>query len=165
MRSRWTFLAFGTVLGLAVGVGIGALVWSNDSVSSDVDGEQVVVTSDETTEPSPEPSPEEAVIRLAPKDFEIELKTLEKQCFGSAGCNVTFRIDPIYVGSSPLPDTGTIEVIYEVRGGEDSPQINTFTISGGQAEYDAEEFASTTSESAVLTARATEVIYTPELTG
>src|SRR4029453_5116766 len=32
-------------------------------------------------------------------DFEIGIKILEKKCFGSAGCSVTYRIKPKYVGT------------------------------------------------------------------
>jgi hypothetical protein len=32
-------------------------------------------------------------------NFEIGIKMLEKKCFGSAGCSVTYRIKPKYVGT------------------------------------------------------------------
>jgi hypothetical protein len=35
-------------------------------------------------------------------DFEIGIKILEKKCFGSAGCSVTYRIKPKYVGTQEL---------------------------------------------------------------
>lgn len=35
-------------------------------------------------------------------DFEIGIKILENRCFGSAGCSVTYRIKPRYVGTQEL---------------------------------------------------------------
>ncbi len=39
-----------------------------------------------------------------PSDFTIDVKILEKKCYGSAGCLVRYRIEPTHVGSSPLTD-------------------------------------------------------------
>lgn len=102
-----------------------------------------------------QPSPEEAPLPAA-SDFTLALHILKKTCFGSAGCNLTYRIDVHYNGSTtPPPCT----VTYEVLGGEDGPQINSFTITAdGGANVDSEETISTKSASVVLRARATEVI-------
>lgn len=89
------------------------------------------------------------------EDFAIELRTTEKQCFGSAGCNVTVTIDPTYVGVSELPDS--FAVTYEVRGGEDGPQVNTFTVEGDTISYDSEERISTSDTDAELEAVVTDV--------
>ena len=48
----------------------------------------------------PEPTYADATELPAPEDFEISVRVTEKQCFGSAGCNVSFTIDPTYVGSA-----------------------------------------------------------------
>lgn len=92
-------------------------------------------------------------------DFTLAVKIMKKTCFGSAGCNVTYRIVPKYVGDQTLPDSGTVEVTYQVSGGEDGPQINTFTIEGGSASYDSEESLSTSSSTAKLKGKVTDVSY------
>lgn len=92
-------------------------------------------------------------------DFEIDVKILKKKCFGSAGCNVTYRIVPKYVGASDLPDTGTIEVTYEVRGLEDGAAVNTFTIEAGEASYDSEETGQIETSKTKLTGKVTDVTY------
>lgn len=75
-------------------------------------------------------------------DFTLTPKILKQACFGSAGCNVTFRVTPVYSGPS-LPSDATVEVTYEVVGSEDN-YSNTFTMSGdGQASVDSEESVST----------------------
>lgn len=92
-----------------------------------------------------------------PADFTITVKILEKECFGSAGCLITYRIAPEYVGA-PLDPSVTWLVTYEVRGVEDGPQINTFEVTGDEASFDAEESADTPSSKTKLTAKATQVL-------
>jgi hypothetical protein len=94
---------------------------------------------------------------LGPEDFKVSLKILTKQCFGSAGCNVTFRIKPAFVGALDMPSSGTTEVTYKVKGGDD-PLVNTFTIDeDGTAHFDSEESISTPRSSAKLKAVVTDV--------
>jgi hypothetical protein len=118
--------------------------------------------SEPNEEPTPEPEPrteEPAAFDPKPKDFKVGIKVLEKQCFGSAGCSITFRIIPSYVGSQPFPDEGRTEVTYVVTGGEDDI-TNTFEIdSEGTAHFDEEEFVDTSSSSRKLVAKVTEVDY------
>ena len=94
-----------------------------------------------------------------PTDFAISVKVLSKACFGSAGCSVTYQIDPHYWHGSTAPLSGrAFTVIYEVSGGKGGPQINNFTInSNGTAHYQRQEFVSTSSSGTTLTARATNV--------
>ncbi|MGC4749678.1 hypothetical protein ACLQ28_29080 [Micromonospora sp. DT201] len=88
-------------------------------------------------------------------DFKLAVKTLRKQCFGSAGCNITYRIDVTYNGDG-LDPSGTYEVTYEVRGAED-PIINTFEVTGDSASVQQEETASTKRSGDKLTAVVTDV--------
>lgn len=87
------------------------------------------------------------------KDVRIGIRIREQQCFGSAGCNITFQINPTYVGPSSLD--GVFDVTYKVVGGED-PYVNTFVVRNGGARYDREEFIST-GPNPKLTAKATSV--------
>jgi hypothetical protein len=81
----------------------------------------------------------------AASDFIIDVKVLKKACFGSAGCNATYQIDPTYIGTSPLAKQ-TFTVIYDVSGGEDGPQINNFTVNGESSiSFRRQEFISTSS--------------------
>lgn len=65
---------------------------------------------------------------------------------------------PTYVGTQDLPTTGTVEVSYKIKGG-DEPLTNTFTVADGEASYDSEEYIGTRSSSSKLTAVVTEVEY------
>ncbi|MCC5579123.1 hypothetical protein IMZ11_26200 [Microtetraspora sp. AC03309] len=100
-----------------------------------------------------EPTP--ATVTLKPSDLKLKVTLLDKECFGSAGCNITYRVVPTIVGTMPDPDR-EYEVIYEVRGGEDGPQIGRFTMQGDQAQV-TEEFISTPSSLSKLTAKVTEI--------
>lgn len=92
----------------------------------------------------------------ATSDFAIDVKVMKKSCFGSAGCNVTYQIDPRYTGTASL-DGHTYTVVYEITGGEDGPQINNFTIRNGAASYPTTERIGTSSSKAALTAKVTSV--------
>ncbi|MEU5984441.1 hypothetical protein [Streptomyces sp. NPDC047434] len=62
-------------------------------------------------------------------DFSITLKTTSKQCFGSAGCNVTVEPALSYTGAVPLDPDKSFSLTYEVRGGEDGAVIDTLKLS------------------------------------
>lgn len=121
----------------------------------------------EPTSEAPSEAPAEAPAddgEFTPKksDFKVTVKVKEKQCFGSAGCLVTVSVKPSYVGDTDLPDTGTVEVTYEIKGDESGPITNTFTVSGGQAEYTGEESLTTKSSSTKISATVTDVSYDPD---
>lgn len=107
-----------------------------------------------TTAESPTPEPAAAPL---PADFRITVKELSKQCFGEAGCNITFRIDVAY-GGTPLPEDKEYRVVYTVTGDTSGPQKNSFTLRGEQVEYPSEEYASTRTSAVKLVAKVTEVL-------
>jgi hypothetical protein len=113
-----------------------------------------VVCKPAGADPVANPGPQYAVPNAA--DFKVTVKILEKKCFGSAGCNITYRIDPQYVGEL-LDPAATWLVTYEVHGVEDGPQINTFEVTGSEASFEAEEIAQTASSKAKLTVKVTDV--------
>ncbi|MGV0742283.1 hypothetical protein [Mycolicibacterium sp. XJ870] len=90
-----------------------------------------------------------------PADFVIGVIVTEQKCFGSAGCNYRYTINPQYVSANPLPDKTT--VVFKVTGG-DQDQIGNFTINGdGTATFDRETSISGP-EGADLRATVTQVI-------
>ncbi|MFI6816618.1 hypothetical protein ACIBG7_29745 [Nonomuraea sp. NPDC050328] len=90
-----------------------------------------------------------------PTQFELRVKTLKKQCFGSAGCNVTYSIKVGYDGPELDPDVA-YQVTYKVTGADD-PIINTFTVQGTDVTRQEEEFASTPSSGSTLKAKVIEI--------
>ncbi|SBT40647.1 hypothetical protein [Micromonospora auratinigra] len=118
-----------------------------------------MTTSAPTTAPVAAPATTEppALSYDAPtkSDFKLKVKILSKACFGSAGCNVTYRINVTYTGAG-LDPSRTYEVTYQVKGAED-PIINTFEVTGDSASVQQEEMASTRRSGDKLTAVVTEV--------
>lgn len=93
---------------------------------------------------------------MAPRNLKIAIRTRSKECFGSAGCNVTIQIDPSYVGTQDV-STGSWEITYEIRGGEDGPLVETMTLEDGTFSFPAEQNLGTTSSTAKLEAVVTNV--------
>ena len=93
-----------------------------------------------------------------PADFTVTLKVLSKQCFGSAGCNITFR--PVltqHLAKGSLDPAITYDLTYTVTGDESGPQINTLSVTGDQYEQPYEAMASTPNSGTVLSAQVTSV--------
>lgn len=105
---------------------------------------------------APPPPPEPTYATPKPVDFKLTVKELSKECFGSAGCNITYRVFVAYSGK-PLDPSKTWEVLYEVKGG-DEPLTNTLTVTGAESSVDEEEFISTKSKNDKLSAVVTEVL-------
>jgi len=97
-------------------------------------------------------------VAVTPKvsDFSLDLKITSKQCFGSAGCNLQWKVGLNLVGSVELRDSDTWSITYEVRGVEDGPQIETLTVTGDQVES-WPGFGSTRTKSTKVTAAITRV--------
>lgn len=158
----WALLTVAAALALCGVGGIAAAVTStgDDETTVNRTDEPAVPAfdqpDDEPDEPKDEPDePDEPPYTPKPDDFELSVKTLEKSCFGSAGCSITYRIELSYDGV-PLNDDYTWELTYEMKGAED-PRINTLRVSGEEYWVDEEEFASTASSSDELEAVVTDV--------
>ena len=92
---------------------------------------------------------------LSAADITLKAKVTDKQCFGSAGCNVMIKVDMTYTGPELSPDE-TWEVTYEVKGDEDGPIIGTFAITGDEYTVN-EEILSTRSRSTKVSIKVTDV--------
>jgi hypothetical protein len=106
------------------------------------------------TPPPPVVPPKPSYVTPTPADFRITLKTLTKQCFDTAGCNITFR--PVL--SQELPKGSfdpavTYDVTYTVTGDESGPQTDTLYVTGDQYQEPMEGIASTPSSSTSLTVK------------
>lgn len=128
------------------------------SGSSTADGKPVTVGSapEATTE-----APTKAAAPLpAAKDFKITLKVLERKCYGTAGCNITYRVNAVQVPEGLDPEA-QYEVSYKITGGED---VHEATLTINEGKFDAttvfDEMAQTKSKNTKLTATATAVEIT-----
>jgi hypothetical protein len=111
---------------------------------------------------NPPPPPPPAGHVLTPADITLAVKVLKKECFGSAGCNVTYTVAPSYTATVGAEPNSSWDVTYEIKGGSEQ-QINTLHMSfdgtgqHGSFQADSEEMISTGSAKAQLTAAVTEV--------
>lgn len=124
------------------------------------DGKPVTVEGSATGIPSTTTSSAPAAAGKLPaaKAFKITLKTIEKTCYGSAGCNIMYRVNGVTVPAGLDPET-TYEVTYKITGGEDVTE-GTVVISGGKFDGTLgtiEGMASTKNKSVKLIATATSV--------
>jgi hypothetical protein len=148
--SKWMIPIATFIVGLLIGFGAGAGGGGEDTPRPEPiggDGESVSQTPspepDETSptvSPSPPPPPSPEALSLTKQDVHLSLKTTEKQCFGSAGCNVSVqvRLAMDEAVADALPPDGTWDVTYEISGDESGPLIGTFSLYG-DGKYDVNE--------------------------
>jgi hypothetical protein len=90
-------------------------------------------------------------------DFELEVVELEKRCFGSAGCNVTYRVEVAGAKFDEPIDPDTIyELVYELEGGDD-PEIGRLSVIGDRFSTDRERRIGTPSADSELVAIPTRI--------
>jgi hypothetical protein len=153
---RNIFLAMaGVVVVMGIAASFGGSPSGTPSVSETTLPNVVTTTKAKPAATTAPPAP--AYGKPAKGDFTLTAKVLTKQCFGSAGCSLTFRILISYTGPT-LDPSKSYDVLYEVRGGSDGPLANKFTVTGDQSSVDTEESISTSSKSSKLTALVTDVL-------
>ena len=173
-RPKWMATAIAAVAGgLVVGGLVGVYAegkmqdWREHSAAIAAERDDLLaapaptVTATRTVTAEPVEPVAPATFEGRPEDFAIAVTITEQQCFGSAGCNVSYRVDPPeYTGSAMWPDSGTVELIYEITGAEDkiigSMEIDAET---SMVSWDDEGSASTETEDSALTAQVTKVTY------
>ncbi|MCW2768490.1 MAG: hypothetical protein JWO11_4449 [Nocardioides sp.] len=153
-RTPWLIAAALIVL-LVGGVAAGILVASRSghtaTAAADVQTpveEHLAPQTDTATTPAVSVTP-------AASDIKLTAKITSKHCFGSAGCNIDFKVDMAYSGPA-LSDDDTWDITYEVTGVEDGPLIGTLELTGTTF-TGSEESASTTSSKKKLSIKVTGV--------
>jgi hypothetical protein len=161
-RFGWPTVIITALVALAVG-GIAGGVSSGDGTTA-TSLAPTVAKAEPSTEPTEEPTPEPTEYTPKESDWVLKVKIKDKQCFGSAGCNVTARITPYYNGAgsfeTELPDEGVIELTYKVTGDESGPITGTLEIDcADQTNEIGEESMSTRRSGTVVRATVTDVEY------
>jgi hypothetical protein len=134
--------------------------------SSSSSGSQPSISSNTSSAPAPvdspteesTPEPEQTGSVLSAQNITLAVKITSKKCFGSAGCNVEYRIKPATAVSKPFAET--YEVTFTVKGDESGPIIGSFVVAEDGSIEDAsdlEGYASTPRASTKITARVTSV--------
>ena len=134
MKTRTQYIALAATLMILTGVSLSGCAAPRVIVVTATPAP--VTDMPPTAEPSPMPVPTRTPKPTSePKlpefsDFDVELIIIEKQCFGSAGCLITFEPDLYYDGSAEV--RGQYILVYEVHGGEDGTLIFNIVISGDE---------------------------------
>jgi hypothetical protein len=150
------------VLLLCGGIGVAVTVAANrieaqaDKPLSAWEEEQARrAQQDPITDVPEEAFEDEPIVTPAASDFKLTPKITGRQCFGSAGCNVKFKVKMVYTGPA-LPENDTWAITYEVTGVEDGPMIGTFEVSGERYNAD-EELTHTSGPKKKLTIKVTDI--------
>jgi hypothetical protein len=155
-RAPWLILAGLILLGVLGLIVIVAAAPSPPSTGRPVQQYDPGVPTVTGTEPTDEATAAPAApSRPKLSDIKLTAKITDKECFGSAGCNVEFKVRMAYSGPA-LDHDDTWEITYEVTGVEDGPLIGTFELTGDQYEVN-EELVSTTSSKKKIAIAVTDV--------
>lgn len=144
----------GLILGIAGAVlvvaccGVSIAAVSSDAGQKGIaDGKSITAPTSAASAKAPAAAPTTPAAKYVtpgPKDFTLKVRVTKKECFGSAGCNLTYRVhDLTYSGdTAQLDPDKTYELTYEVRGIEDGPAMYSINTRGGEYEAPDEEFGS-----------------------
>lgn len=161
-KRKTLIIAMSTLVCVLI-VGSGAIGWAigksessagaQDSTSRSSDVKSNVGAAKPKAKPTAEPKK-----TLTPEDFSLDLTIVEKKCFGSAGCHVSYDLSPTYIGGT-LDDLKGQKgrIVFEIVGGDDE-QVENFTFDGEDIRIKDSYRVSTPSEDAVITAEVVQVI-------
>jgi hypothetical protein len=135
---RWPWI-LGMLVTLFIGIGIGAACAPEEPTATRTATPEASVTASPTSWPQETPEPVEA-FSLTKQDIELELKTTERQCLGSAGCSVTVQVRASLDAATAdaLAPEGQWDVTYRITGDRSGPLIGTFSLYGN-GKYDVNE--------------------------
>ncbi|MCW8378327.1 hypothetical protein [Streptomyces justiciae] len=119
------------VIAAVIGTGIVVVQSSKDgNTTAATTAESSAANQDVVTAAAEDPDPEPTYADVDADDFSVELRTTKRQCFGSAGCNVTVEPDmTLLLESADLDPDAVYEITYEIRGDESGPVVETAELS------------------------------------
>lgn len=131
---------------MAVGacIGLFAIGCGSPSTTSGDSGKPIAVTST-----SPTAAAKAKYAAPTPADYTLKLTELSRQCFGSAGCNVTFTVELEQVTTNEFDPAKSYRLIYAVEGTAE-PYTNNLTITGKNYSRVDTEFTSVKKKGDVL---------------
>lgn len=93
---------------------------------------------------------------LLSTDVKLTVKVLDKECFGTAGCNLEYKVLATWPPSK-VARGDSYAITYEVSGPEDGKQIGTLIVNDDETFKTEEDFASTKNSSVKLKAAVTDI--------
>ncbi|WP_328876807.1 hypothetical protein [Streptomyces sp. NBC_00299] len=131
-KSRTNSVIIGSAAAvIAAVVATGIVVVQSGNDDSKPDAATTSTTADPVTAAAAEETEIEPTYEVVDADsFTIELRTTRRQCFGSAGCNMTVEPELTYLGESEDIDPDAVyEITYEIRGDDSGPVVQTAELS------------------------------------
>ncbi|WP_159769369.1 hypothetical protein [Streptomyces sp. HM190] len=150
--------AAAAIIATIITTGIVVVQATNDDSKPAAASSASSAPDEDVAEPAAEES-EPTYAALTPSDFTMELRTTERQCFGSAGCNVT--VEPVlsYVGEWNGVDPDAVySITYEIRGDKSGPVIETAELSDETSLSYTPTSISTVSSSKKVSVKITDVV-------
>jgi hypothetical protein len=153
----------GIIIGSAAAV-IAAVVATGIVVVQSGDGSKPAAAStssapaEEAVTAAEEPAPTPTYAVVDADSFTIDLKTKSRQCFGSAGCNLTVEPNLTYVGVGDIDPDAVYEITYEIRGDESGPVIATAELSNETSLNYTPSLISTVSSGTKVSVKITDVV-------
>jgi hypothetical protein len=109
-------------------------------VQAGIGGEYVAAGEALEPEPSETASAEDEIDK---SDIKLTIKTRSKKCYGyGVGCSIEYRIEVAAADRTGWPKDGTLDVTYEVTGGQDGPDRDTLTIDLTEWTYEQDGYQS-----------------------
>lgn len=146
--------AAAAVIAAVIGTGI-VIVQSNHSSTPAAAAKP---TTEDATPAAAAADPTPSYIDVTADDFTIELKTTKRQCFGSAGCNLTVEPDlSLSVDSSSIDPDTVYDITYTIHGDESGPVVETAELSNQTSLNYTPSMVSTASSGTKVTVEITDV--------
>lgn len=133
---------------------IASVTWRSDGVAT-VD---LSATASARPRPGVTDSPASQA-QLTKADVELTVKIMSKECFGSAGCNVTYQV-VLASRKEKLEPGAKYDITYDIKGLKDD-QTGTLVLEGDGMYRQREQIGSTKSSKDKLTAVVTDVVKLP----
>ncbi|MEU8735251.1 hypothetical protein AB0C68_38530 [Streptomyces tendae] len=164
LSNRVVIGAAAAIIAAIVGTGIVVV----QAVNSNDDGKPSAAATqssapaeDPATTVADEPDPEPEFTTPTAADFTIELRTTSRQCFGTAGCNLTVEPTLAYTGlSDDLDPDAVYQITYEIKGDESGPILETAELSDQTTLNYTPTSLSTKSSGTKLSVEITDVVET-----
>ncbi|MEU9782253.1 hypothetical protein AB0H92_14995 [Streptomyces phaeochromogenes] len=114
------------LIAAVVATGVAVVQSTDDGKPATTAVASSVPDGDVVTDAAEEPDLEPTYDEVDTDSFTIELRTTTRQCFGSAGCNVTVEPELTYLADTESLDPDAVyDITYEIRGDESGPVIET----------------------------------------
>lgn len=161
-KSRTNAVIIGSaaaVIAAVIGTGIVVVQTGSDDSKPAATTTTTSAPAEDTVAPAAEDTSPDPVYEVVGVDkFSVELRTTKRQCFGSAGCNLTVEPEFTYLGVSEDVDPDAVyEITYEIRGDESGPVIQTAELSDQTSVNYTPSLISTASSSTKVSVKITDV--------